>query len=297
MKAQPAIGLVGAGRWGRNILRDLIALGARVTVMDPDADARQQALGAGAYAAFPDFAQVPTGLDGFVVAASSAAHFRILQQLAGTGLPVFVEKPMVMDLAEARAIAASIPDRLFVMHKWRYHPGIETLATMAADGRFGKLQALSTRRLQAAHHHADMDAFWTLLPHDLSIIRHILGHVPPVETVTATPGAGGIDAVSATLSGGVRLEMSVLHHQTVRTVTAIFERATVCLADPMADHLEIRHGQGVERLPISSEMPLLREQRAFLAYLDGGTAPLSPVADELEIMARLDELRAKALGQ
>jgi predicted dehydrogenase len=34
------VALVGCGRWGRNILRDLLALGVEVSVADPDPAAR-----------------------------------------------------------------------------------------------------------------------------------------------------------------------------------------------------------------------------------------------------------------
>ena len=42
------VGLIGAGRWGRLVLRDLVALGCRVSVVDPDGDARRAACDGGA---------------------------------------------------------------------------------------------------------------------------------------------------------------------------------------------------------------------------------------------------------
>ena len=47
-----AVGLVGCGRWGRNILHDLIACGARVSIADTSPEAREQALAAAAPAAW-----------------------------------------------------------------------------------------------------------------------------------------------------------------------------------------------------------------------------------------------------
>ena len=47
------IGLLGCGVWGRRILDDLCALGARVQVVDADADARADAMAGGATGALP----------------------------------------------------------------------------------------------------------------------------------------------------------------------------------------------------------------------------------------------------
>jgi phosphoglycerate dehydrogenase-like enzyme len=40
--------LLGCGRWGRNILRDLLALGCRVEVVDPSAEGPPAGRGQGA---------------------------------------------------------------------------------------------------------------------------------------------------------------------------------------------------------------------------------------------------------
>ena len=51
--------LAGCGRWGRNILRDLVGLGTRVAVADPDPAARQLAAAGGAWRIAADAADLP----------------------------------------------------------------------------------------------------------------------------------------------------------------------------------------------------------------------------------------------
>src|SRR5215211_6057694 len=46
--SRPAAALVGPGKWGRHILRDLVALGAETIVVDRTGDNRDIALAAGA---------------------------------------------------------------------------------------------------------------------------------------------------------------------------------------------------------------------------------------------------------
>ncbi len=79
----------GCGRWGQNILRDLLSLDCRVDVVDQASQARQYALAHGANHAFQEF--VPSGFyDGYVVATTASAHFEVLSLLATNGKPVFL---------------------------------------------------------------------------------------------------------------------------------------------------------------------------------------------------------------
>src|SRR5262245_47248432 len=85
------VGLVGCGRWGRNILRDLASLGARVVVADPSEPARRAAIAGGALAAVPAADELPE-VDGLVVATPASTHAAVIEPLLPRGVPVFVEK-------------------------------------------------------------------------------------------------------------------------------------------------------------------------------------------------------------
>jgi predicted dehydrogenase len=126
-----SIGLIGCGRWGRTILRDLIALDARVHVAAASEMSRRAAIEAGAAGASPDIAGFPKDIDGYVVATPTSTHAEVIEQLLPSGKPVFVEKPMTNDVAAARSLIERAGERIFVMDKWRYHPGVEALADAA----------------------------------------------------------------------------------------------------------------------------------------------------------------------
>src|SRR4051794_36592326 len=114
------IGLVGCGRWGRNILRDMTALGAETHVVDIAQDAADQALQAGAATAGTHVEALPPDCAGFVVATPSVTHAAVIESLLARGKPVFVEKPFTSNVEDARRICAAAGDRVFVMDKWRY---------------------------------------------------------------------------------------------------------------------------------------------------------------------------------
>ncbi len=299
-------GLIGCGRWGKNILRDLVSLGVEVHVAEHGEKNRQDALAAGASSVANDWHALPDTVDGYVVAVQTDRHYETLGELAATSRPVFVEKPVAPSLTQAQELADLMGERLFVMHKWRYHPGIQMFADLVQSGTYGKLQRLVTRRLQWGHPHNDVDAVWILAPHDLSIALHILGQLPELITARGTVSGNSIHDMSAIFGRmpSASIEVSGISPVNRRLVMAIFERAIVSLTDPLADHLEVHlrdaAGEPTDRtdtIEISTEYPLLRELRSFTDYLRGGPEPMSPVRDELQIMERLDQARKLILQQ
>ena len=163
------VALVGCGRWGRHILRDLVALGCEVIVTARSDESRTRAEHGGAALVVESVADLPA-VDGAVVSTPTTTHARVVEELLAGGMPVFVEKPLTDDPAGARALADAAPERLFVMHKWRYHPGIEALAAIASSGELGPVAAVRTSRVGWGNPHGDVDGVWMLAPHDISIV-------------------------------------------------------------------------------------------------------------------------------
>jgi len=297
------VGLVGCGGWGRLILRDLKALGARVTCVAPGERSRENARQGGADAIVTTLADLPA-VDGAVVATPSDSHGAVALELVRRGLPVFVEKPLTSDLAQARALVEAAPDRVFVMDKWRYHGGIRKLAEVARDGGLGAVLGLRTFRLGWSMTHNEVDPVWNLLPHDLSISLHVLGHLPPLAwavTDPLGPPGGGVTALLGQSEGPRALvECSAHHPVNRRSVVLACETGTLTLNASLDDHLLLRRGRPgdaaatEERVPIDTAMPLEAELAAFLDHLRGGPPPLSSAADGLAVVERCCEIRAFA---
>ncbi|MCK0069516.1 Gfo/Idh/MocA family protein [Kordiimonas laminariae] len=300
------IGLIGCGRWGKNILRDLLLLGCDVHVAEHREENRALALEAGASSVCYDQSELPNEMDGYVIAVPTARHYETLLTLENGVAPIFIEKPMVPSLEQAEDIAQRMGDRVFVMHKWRYHPGIEKIAELRATGKYGALKNLLTRRLQWKHPHKDVDAFWILTPHDVSIAMHILGHLPEVKAVQTVTHGNDVHAMTAFLgtSPSVEISISDVYPKMERLISARFEKAVVSLNDSHDAFLEVRHidknGKPLDQLStieISDEFPLIRELRTFVEYIKGGAKPFSSVADEIMVMQTLQALRLAAFEE
>jgi predicted dehydrogenase len=295
---------VGCGQWGRNVLRDLLALGCRCVVADPSAQARDHALGAGAALVVDAPEQLPPALDGYVVVTPASTHHAVVTALSGRQRPVFVEKPLTAHAATAIELVRLMPDRLFVMEKWRYHGGIQHMADLLRAGDLGRPLGLHCRRVQWGQSQDDVNPIWTLLPHDLSIAHHVLGALPTPVTAQAEfdPATGLPLALNAQLRVGqvaVSIEVSSRARLKERRVVLRTDRGTLTLADPLADHLlwtpaAPPPGHTTQALGIDTEAPLRRELQAFLAHLRGGPPPLACAQGAADSVALIESLLALA---
>jgi predicted dehydrogenase len=294
------IGLIGCGRWGAHILRDLLSLNCEVTVADPDPVACAKAIQAGAKAV-TRLQELPDSFDGFVVAVPTSLHFEVVSQLLDYNRPIFCEKPLTANLEQARILAEKAPEQIFVMEKWRYHPGVEALRQIVAQDRLGQVQLIRTRRVQWGHPHRDVDAVWILAPHDLSIVGHILGEIPvPRAALGEFVGSQleGITAFLGTTPGAV-IEVSARQPVANRLVSVACEAGVAVLDEALADHIKLyRNGlpkeQEPEILPISTEMPLWLELRQFCQFLQGGEPPLTSAAAAVRSVEIITILRQLA---
>jgi len=300
-----SIGLVGCGAWGRLILRDLLELGARVhVVVGTEAELGSPGI-AGAASVNLDMGGITEPIDGFIVATPISTHAAIVDRLLPSGRPVFVEKPLSNDLDAARRIVARAGDRIFVMDKWRYHPGVEVLRDHARSGALGEIRLLRTFRFGWGTAHSEVDSFWTLLPHDLAIAYEILGMLPRARSTWCLVDRQvefGFIARLADGDGGpeVVAEISISHPETRRLVVVIGSRGAAELPEAYADRILVSRGSGrgpletAEAISIPTEMPLRRELKAFLAFLRGGPAPRSSAAEGLLVVERIAALRSMA---
>ena len=300
-QARPAIGLVGCGVWGRNILRDLRALGAIVFVADPCSESRERALALGAEAAVESPEALPD-LDGLIVASPATTHARVIESLLARGVPVFAEKPLTTDVASARRLVELGRDLLFVMHVWRYHPGIALLSEIARSGEFGPVHGLRTVRTGWTSSRTDTDSIWTLAPHDLSIAIGVLGAIPPAHSAVAEILEGRPVGLVAILgdSPWFVIEVSNRYRGKRREVRLHCRDGVAVLPHGESDFLEIIRsseegdGPSVERRRIDPEPALARELRVFLEHLAGGPPPPTDAAEGLAVVAGVARLRALA---
>jgi predicted dehydrogenase len=287
--------LIGCGNWGKLILR---------------AETRVRALTVGAAAAFDSvtfaISRSP-GIDGVIVATPTSTHGAVIRQVLELlpSAPVFTEKCLAPSAREAAELAVLGGNRLFVMDKWRYHPGIELLRDLVLSGEFGRVRSIRLVRRSENTKHVDVDPVWILLPHDLSITLELLGDIPRPQAARGISDGTWATEVSALLGDDpfVTIDISGRALTRDRSVTIQFEDAVVALADSDASSLQVvrrpvRAGDDelcVEELPFAARMPLRAELEVFLAYLRGeGPSPRSSAAEGAKIVENISIIRQLA---
>ncbi|HEX5982599.1 MAG TPA: Gfo/Idh/MocA family oxidoreductase [Solirubrobacterales bacterium] len=282
--------LLGCGRWGRHILRDLLSLGCEVPVVARSETSVERAREGKASEIVPEIAALGE-VDGVVVATPTATHAEVVGEALELGVPVFVEKPLTNDVAAARGLAEAAPDRLFVMDKWRYHPGVLELARIARSGELGAPVGIHSRRVTLGHRYSDVNTVWIHAPHDIAIALEVLGEVPQPRSAVPELVDGEIAGLTAILgdSPWLVVEVSAVAPAHRRELRLVCEGGVAQLDGAEAGAVVVgRAGRidahSVERRPIGDEMPLLAELRAFVEHLQGGPPPRSSAADAVAIV-------------
>ncbi len=188
------IGVVvhGAGRWGRNHLRCLSALGALRAVVDPDPKRRAEArerFEVPAFASDLELDEAGLDLQAAVIATPAETHTHVALRALERGLDLLVEKPLALSVEDAEFLVAEAArrDRLLMTgHILLYHPAVQALKTLIDCGELGDIRYLYSNRLNLGRVRREENILWSFAPHDIAVILHLVGSRP--VTVQATGG-------------------------------------------------------------------------------------------------------------
>lgn len=183
------IAVIGAGYWGKNLVRNYFELGALHTVCD----ARSEVLSS-LQKIFVDVTYTPNFNDvladktvkAVVIALPAESHYEYAGKALRAGKDVFVEKPLALELEHAKklnAIALEEKRILMVGHLLRYHPAFLKLKEIIDKGDIGRIQYLYSTRLSLGKIRREENALWSFAPHDISMILALCNETP--EHVTA----------------------------------------------------------------------------------------------------------------
>jgi predicted dehydrogenase len=302
-----AFAQIGFGYWGPNLARNLGALaGPRWRhLVDLAPERREKAA-----ALYPQV-NVTGDLDAVladeevcavIVATPAASHAPLARRALAAGKNVFVEKPLALSSADAVELARTADDKglvLMVGHTFEFNPAVRAMKDYVDSGEIGEVLYLHSQRLNLGRIQSDINAFWSIGPHDVSIANFLLGASP--EWVSAR-GARYLNAavedvmfVTAGYPHGVLAHMHVswLDPSKTRRTTVVGSKKMLVyddmdmdgrlkIFDKGADRLDadaygawqyrLRDGaMHVPSLPMVE--PLSTELRHFIDCVDAGRRP------------------------
>lgn len=193
------IAVLGAGRWGRHWIHNLMESDRAnlVGVVDPSPLTLQRVV---RDLRIPNTVQLQIdwrqvinnpAVDAIVVATPAASHFEIIQAALQADRHVLAEKPLTLSSHDGQILCqlAKQRDRLLMVdHTYLFHPAIETgQAWLWPNGprshgwqpsAIGTLNYGYASRTHLGPVRQDVDALWDLAIHDIAIFNHWLGEMP-----------------------------------------------------------------------------------------------------------------------
>ena len=179
------LALIGAGYWGRNLARNFYQLGALAVVCDSsDEVLAAQSAACPGIRVTKSVEEVlsDTAITRVAIAAPAARHFDLAQRALQAGKDVFVEKPLALDVREGASLvelAENCGRILMVGHLLQYHPCVRAIQRLVAEGALGKLQYITSNRLNLGKIRREENALWSFAPHDISVVLSLVGGEMP----------------------------------------------------------------------------------------------------------------------
>ncbi|HET7315314.1 Gfo/Idh/MocA family oxidoreductase [Salinisphaera sp.] len=175
--------VIGAGAWGKNIIRNLEELGALSGIVEGNNERLN------AYAKeHPDLAlyadwqaALASGCDAVAIATPTPTHHEIALAAVAAGKDVFVEKPMTHSSADARELAAAAEAAgriLMVGHLLLYQPAIAWIKDYVEAGELGELFSIRHERLNLGRARSAENVIWDIGVHDMAVMLYLTGEAP-----------------------------------------------------------------------------------------------------------------------
>ncbi|MFG6404031.1 MULTISPECIES: Gfo/Idh/MocA family protein [unclassified Microbacterium] len=223
VKDRKNIAVVGAGYWGPNLARNFRASDEwnLAAVCDLDIDrARQVAESVGGAPVTSDLNEIWSDplIDAVAIATPARTHHPIVMAALDAGKHVIVEKPLADNHRAGTEMVTRARERGLVLmadHTYCYTPAVLKIRELIADGFLGDILFVDSVRINLGLIQPDVDVFWDLAPHDLSIMDFVLPGGLDVTSVSAHgadplgTGRACVGYLAMPLSGGAMAHVHV----------------------------------------------------------------------------------------
>jgi predicted dehydrogenase len=323
-----ALAQIGCGYWGPNLLRNFSVQPDCWVKLVADTNAERLAYVAANFPKTQTLHDIESVLsdpeiDAVIIATPAASHYELTKRVLESNKHAFVEKPLATstkEVDELAALAASRSLTLMAGHTFLYNAAVRYAKKLLDEGELGQVYYIYSQRLNLGQVRSDVNAWWNLAPHDVSILLYLMKNELPatVSAVGVSYIQPGIeDVVFATLkwSSGVsaHIHVSWLDPGKVRKMTFVGSRKMVIYDDVGEDKIMVLD-KGVDRVPkigermdydqvnyqlvhrtgdvwlprISFQEPLKVEAAHFLDCLRTGEQPLTGPKHARDVVAVLE---------
>jgi UDP-2-acetamido-3-amino-2,3-dideoxy-glucuronate N-acetyltransferase len=308
------VAVVGAGYWGKNLIRNFNALGVLAAICDSRKDVLE---------AFSEEYPHVFGTDSFealledpairaiALASPAEMHYRMVKEALLADKEVFVEKPLALhehEGVELHELAEQRKKILMVGHLLQYHPAVAKLKQLVSDGELGKVQYVYSNRLNLGKIRREENILWSFAPHDISVILALAGEMP--ESVTSTAAnylhqkVADVTLSNLSFPSGIRAHIFVswLHPYKEQRLVVVGDRKMALFNDvepedklllyphriEWKDHVPVPNKKEAEKVPIEKKEPLREECRHFIDCIAQSLKPKTDGEEALRVLRVLE---------
>ncbi|HVU89699.1 MAG TPA: Gfo/Idh/MocA family oxidoreductase [Pirellulales bacterium] len=194
------VGVIGAGYWGPNLIRNFNVCPDTqlVAVCDRD-EARLKKAIAGLPEVQPirelDELLARGDIDAVAIATPVATHAPMGLAALRAGKHVLLEKPLAASVQEAKElvrVAKDLDRVLMVDHTFIYSGPVQKIKQLIESGEIGDLYFIDSVRINLGLFQHDVNVVWDLAPHDLSILDFLIGRLPKSLSAFGTSHADNV---------------------------------------------------------------------------------------------------------
>jgi UDP-2-acetamido-3-amino-2,3-dideoxy-glucuronate N-acetyltransferase len=313
MTVKPNIACIGAGYWGKNLVRNFDSLGALswICESDPNRHAELAKAHPGTrITGLVDDVLADPKVAGVAIATPAGSHGELVRRALEAGKDVFVEKPLCLSISEGGRLVALAEKEgrlLMVGHLLWYHPAVLRLKRLIDEGDLGRIQYIYSNRLNLGKFRTEENILWSFAPHDVSVILGLIGEMP--ETIHAQGGNYLHDRIAdVTVSllsfrSGVRAHIFVswLHPFKEQKLVVVGDRKMAVFNDVEKEHKLLLYPHSIDwknQIPVANraeaqtvafepEEPLRAECAHFLESIRTRTTPRTDGREGLRVLTVL----------
>ncbi|MDO8482534.1 MAG: Gfo/Idh/MocA family oxidoreductase [bacterium] len=296
-------GLIGLGNFGKHYFRLLKKTGgAELCVVASRTESsflpyKEQLAGTKTTIDTEDIYNDPK-VDAVFIVTPASTHFDLIKKALASGKHVFVEKPMVLDLSDAKRVKEVVEKtkkKFMVGYQYVFNDNVNYLKKEIEKGTFGKIISV-TNEHAVSPPSQDIDIFWDVAPHSLSVLKYIFN---PGKVVGSEGKINHDDAsVKISFENSPQLEINALSFgdKKIRKLTFIGEKGTAVLDETLEKNkLSITVGGKTAQPEIDVVEPLQREIEHFIHCIQTAETPLTDVNFGSQITEWLETI-SKKLG-
>ncbi|MBI4405654.1 MAG: Gfo/Idh/MocA family oxidoreductase [Deltaproteobacteria bacterium] len=267
MSKKMVIAQLGCGYWGPNLLRSFVSQSDCWMKWVAEPNKKRMAYLEQNFPTVRPILNYEQVLDdpevkAVVIATPASTHYSLARNALLCGKNVFVEKPLAMSVVEADELIRLSTERgliLMVGHTYLYNPAVTYLKEFLDKKEIGQLYYIYSHRLNLGQVRSDVNVWWNLGPHDVSVLLYLMGGQLP-EYISAQgadylqPNIHDVVFVTLRWASGVvaHVQLSWLNPAKVREMTLVGSKRMIVYDDVKDDKIAI-FDKGVDRVPVVGE--------------------------------------------